>query len=445
MVGCSWIARSRRTPSVSALLVGVCLGLCVSAPARALTSANSEAVGVEANLTLLPLLGPGIPITLGPLPAGVSGSGTAPYSVSNSVLSASLSPPSTGQILSTGLLIGTASATVPAPEQADGSATVNNLLVDIVGNLVTPLIDLSATTVQSTAMATGTCAASMLSASGTTTLASASISVLGAAAVGISANPAPNTSLLPGVLGPLGIVITLNEQILSGDGVTFRGITVNAIHINLSGSVLAGIGLLSGDIVIAQSQAEVVCMNAAPTQTPTHTPTPSVTATASATGTATATRTTTATRTASATRTVTTTPTAGPPVIDPPLKPNDTRVPGSGPPNRNDGEMLICLIGGTNPIPNMPPCMAPDSIISMCGTDGAGRFIDGGFPGCIVPPLQIGQCVYAYDTITMLISNVVCVTAPAPAPALQPPMLLVALAILAVIAAIGLRRIRRSG
>jgi hypothetical protein len=454
----SSVPRVRRALLASLALLSVCQVICTAAPARAQTSANSSAFGVDVNLLLDPPLGSNVPITLGPLPAGVMGSGTSAYSVSDFVLSATLSPAETGEILTTGVLIGTASALLPI-EQSDGAATVDDLDVTIVGGLLVPIIELTATTVQSTGQATGTCAAGILNRAGTTTLTNAEISILGAPAVPISANPAPNTLLLAATLGPLGITVTLNEQIPSGDGTTFAGITVRAIHINLNVD-LGLLGVLTGDIIIAESQAELVCAAAQPTDTSTITPTGTATGTASATATATATGTAagtasatttgtvtgtaTTTGTVTSTRTAAATPTPGPPIIDPPLNPGDTRVPGSGPPGRADGQIFICLIGGPDPtMPNVPPCQGPDTNIGMCGTTGAGAFIDNGSPGCLVPPLQIGQCVYAFDTVTMLISNVVCVAPPAPAPALSAQMIVVALALLTAIAGVSLQRLRR--
>jgi hypothetical protein len=57
----------------------------------------------------------------------------------------------------------------------------------------------------------------------------------------------------------LGIKIVLNEQIVTGDGVNTRGLTVNAIHIYLTDVEIAGIGIVTGDIIIAQSKAQRHC------------------------------------------------------------------------------------------------------------------------------------------------------------------------------------------
>ena len=66
------------------------------------------------------------------------------------------------------------------------------------------------------------------------------------AGLSVAANPAPNTVLL----NLLDVKITLNEQIVVGNQVT-----VNAIHFTLNNALLTGLGLLSGDITIAQSVA----------------------------------------------------------------------------------------------------------------------------------------------------------------------------------------------
>jgi len=53
------------------------------------------------------------------------------------------------------------------------------------------------------------------------------------------------------------------------------------------------------------------------------------------------------------------------------------------------------------------------------------------------------ECIYAFDTCSMLVSSVTCITPPAPAPALSPRMLALALAMLSLIALLGLRRLWR--
>ena len=70
--------------------------------------------------------------------------------------------------------------------------------------------------------------------------------------------PAPNTRIdLPGV----GYVV-LNEQTVSGDGVTTSGITVNMIHVVLQtvlpGGPLGGGGVQhAGDIIVGSAASSV--------------------------------------------------------------------------------------------------------------------------------------------------------------------------------------------
>jgi hypothetical protein len=57
--------------------------------------------------------------------------------------------------------------------------------------------------------------------------------------------------------------------------------------------------------------------------------------------------------------------------------------------------------------------------------------------------LEQGDCIYAFDTCTGLVSPVVCTFVPAPAPALSPALTAAALAMLSLIALIGVRRLNR--
>ena len=236
-----------------ASLVALALGVVGTASAQ--STASSSAFGESVNLNLLPLLGNGINITSGPLPT-VAGTAPPSYNNNNSAASALVSSALTGQILQTGLLTVNAASSVPGSDTASASATVNNLEIDIVGNL--PLLTIDATTVQSTANISGTCGSS-LTATGTTTIENATVGGSLGVGLSISLNPPPNTVLLD----LLGIRVVLNEQILAGDGVNSRSLTVNAIHITLDiiqpVLFLLGIDVLSGDIIISHSQAQLQC------------------------------------------------------------------------------------------------------------------------------------------------------------------------------------------
>jgi uncharacterized repeat protein (TIGR01451 family) len=219
------------------------------------SGANSRAFGESITLNVLPILGTGINVSNGPLPL-VEGSAPPAYDLSDSVASAGLSTLLTGQILGTGLIVTNASSDLLAGNNVAADATVNNLSLDV-GLALLKLLQVDATVIQSTARISGACGA--LTATGTSTLAGLSISVLGLGPITIPLNPPANFVLLDA----LGIRIVLNEQIATGDGVTRKGLTVNAIHITLNnagfGGGLLG-GVINGNIIIASSQAEHDCL-----------------------------------------------------------------------------------------------------------------------------------------------------------------------------------------
>lgn len=239
-----------RLVQILVLLFAVSL-LSIPNIARAQTTGSSSSFGAFADLTLLPLIGPGINIDLGPV-STASGNAPPDYSDADTVLSAGLSTGQTGNILSTGVLATNASSVI-ANDNTSADATVDDLSLSIVGAL--QLLTIGADTVVSTADVSGDCGAGSLTATGTTTIENASAGGTLGIGLSISANPSPNFELI----NLLGIRVVLNEQIVTGDGVTNRGITVNAIHVDLTNTVLSLIGALSGDIIIAQSQAQVQC------------------------------------------------------------------------------------------------------------------------------------------------------------------------------------------
>jgi hypothetical protein len=127
-------------------------------------------------------------------------------------------------------------------------------------------------------------------------------------------------------------------------------------------------------------------------------------------------------------------------MIDTPVDPGDGTIDGGGSPNCN--LIDICQVGGQvgghGATPSNPPCTFPDSIIGSGPTDPMGHFHI-----VINPPLGDNECIYAYDTCSMLISPVVCIRPAAPVPALSPRLLAVALGILSLIAFVGMIRLRR--
>lgn len=269
--------------ALSGVALVTILALSQSAQAD-VTFGGASAFGVDANVGLSATVGGvGVNATLsaGPFPTA-SGAAPPAFNNTNSAASASASA-SIGGLgvvgsLSTSILNVNAQSNVDGTAGAkttSASATVNDLAVSLsTGNPLFPsLLNLGATIVQSTAQVSGNFGA--LTPTGTTTIlgagvgGSASLSVLGVDITALvfgagSVNPAPNTTVTindftlggPGVLTG-SITVVLNEQIVTGNGSSTSGITVNAIDItfnNFSSAVFGPI-TLSGNILVSQSQA----------------------------------------------------------------------------------------------------------------------------------------------------------------------------------------------
>jgi len=142
------------------------------------------------------------------------------------------------------------------------------------------------------------------------------------------------------------------------------------------------------------------------------------------------------TATTTASRTATPTFTAAPPALTGDLAPDDGSVSGSGSPGCN--LIQICKIGGGSVTPSTPPCDAPDTLIGSGPANASGQFSI-----AIAPPLQNRECIYAFDTCTVLASAVRCAVAPAPASALSERGVLLAVGALGLVALFGMARLRR--
>jgi hypothetical protein len=101
-------------------------------------------------------------------------------------------------------------------------------------------------------------------------------------------------------------------------------------------------------------------------------------------------------------------------------------------------KIQICAVAGGGTTPSMPPCTAPDTMLGMGMSNANGLFAI-----AVIPPLAAGECIYAFDTCTGLVSAVACATAPASAPALSARALPLAVAALSLVTLIGLLRLRR--
>lgn len=213
------------------------------------STASSLAFGESTDLTLVPLLGANLQVMSGPMPVS-SGSAPPAYSDADSQGSVSVTNPQLGTPLTTGLLETAASSTVPGSDTASAEARVANPNLSLL-----TLLGLTATKVESTADIAGVCGTS-LTATGTTTVVDGATSGILGQGFTIPPNPAPNTVLLD----QLGVKVILNEQIVGGNGVNSRSLTVNAIHVDINNTLLSLIGVLSGDFIIGQSQAQVQCV-----------------------------------------------------------------------------------------------------------------------------------------------------------------------------------------
>jgi uncharacterized repeat protein (TIGR01451 family) len=245
--------KERETKSLylrrGALFAGIAL-LAGAGALSAQTTAMSSAYGESVNLRVLPLLGSGITVGSGPLPL-VAGTAAPAFNQSGSLASITVSSALTGRLLATRLLAVHASSGVPAADTANADATVDNLALDIVQHL--PLLTLGADVVKSTAGLAGSCADGPALV-GTTSIVNARLGGLLGVGLSLSASPAPNTVLL----SVPGLRVILNEQIpTNAAGVS--GLTVNAIHVSLNALPVAGLGLLSGDVVLSQSHVEIAC------------------------------------------------------------------------------------------------------------------------------------------------------------------------------------------
>ena len=225
------------------------------------STAQSSAFGEYVKIDVLPLLGSPVQVTSGPLPS-VAGSAPPAYSQNGQVASVLVAAPPLGTVLKTGILTVNAASSLPANNSVSADATVNDT-----NSLVATLVGLTADVIQSNVSIGGACGS--VSTVGTTKLVNAKLS--GLLGLSLPLNPAPNTV----VLNLLGVKVVLNEQIASANG-----LTVNAVHITLSNAP-SSLGVISGQIIISQSQASLVCAPANADITLTKTADPSTVVTGS--------------------------------------------------------------------------------------------------------------------------------------------------------------------
>jgi len=237
------LSRSTRTtawvvlPTVSSVVLA---GLLATGPANAdVTSVGGGAYGES---VAVKLLAGNVPVSSGPMPkVTLPAGGGGPFT--NKLASATVP-----MLLSAGVL------TVSTSSSRLGSHTSTANSSASTANVKLGSGQLTATVIKSS------CTASGPGSTGSTT-------ILGTNLPGLSANPAPNTTIAVPGLGS----VTFNEQIRSNSPGRSTSITVNAIHVHLANMLAAG------DIIISHSRCVAtgpdVLLTATPAPTPTPTPT----------------------------------------------------------------------------------------------------------------------------------------------------------------------------
>jgi len=242
----------------------LCLALTTT-PLAAQT-VSSSAYGARAELGV----GSIIDVGIGPV-AQSSGSGAAGYSDTASVLTLNESL-ALGNVLGTvfaqsldsGVMTSSATSDYPNTQSATASAQIVDLSASLTSKILflpeLSLTGFGADVVQSTS--TVSAVGGMLSAVGNTTIAGLTLGGLNLGGLLIDTslfvNPAANTVLV----NLLGLKIVLNEQIITGDGISSLGIETNAIRATFNDFLLGG-RLLNGDLVFAHSQASITGYNPA--------------------------------------------------------------------------------------------------------------------------------------------------------------------------------------
>jgi hypothetical protein len=211
------------------------------------TGGNSKGYGLFVALELV-----GIPVLTIPETAVAQGTAPNPYTDFDQVLSVGVNVPTIASV-ATGVLEANAISNIDGGSGSRFSLSdslVDDLDVTVVPGTITPdLLSVTADTVGSQSGVTGDYGS--MAPLGSMILENLSISVSGNALT-IPIAPAPNTVLFDS----LGIRIVLNEQFTVSNLGNASQIT-NAIHIELD-DVVTGGGLLSGNIIVAHSDAAMV-------------------------------------------------------------------------------------------------------------------------------------------------------------------------------------------
>lgn len=227
--------------AIAIALLGTSTGAVAGTP-----RAQSAAAGIDSTITLL-----GTPVAdVAPTPA-VSAYRSANYSLSDS-----LPLVNTGGISASGLSVTTAWTNTGGAVNNTSTAQTDNAGVSVAG-----LVAFALTDVDASASIAGGCPTGGLLDTGTTSIGSLTLSVLGLPVpLGALPNPIPpNFNVtVPPTAGIASAMIRLNEQLASGDGTIVTSLDVNAAHVELDLLDLLG-QPTHVSLVVSSASAKVDC------------------------------------------------------------------------------------------------------------------------------------------------------------------------------------------
>lgn len=233
------------SPSAGSLILALSLG---TSPVSAQPVPVSWGFGERVELRALPLLGGGIPVYSPSQPVAHS---SAEGGVMVSGPASAVATPLTGNVLTTSWLGAQAATSQLEAGSASASATVLNTRLRLLG--LQQLLTVSADVIRSSASLAQVCSFSMQNA-GSSEIAHLVLGGALGSAISVPVSFPPNTVLLDAA----GLKVVVNEQIFQNESGLPVRLTVNALHITAAG-VLTAAGILSGEVILAQSHAEVAC------------------------------------------------------------------------------------------------------------------------------------------------------------------------------------------
>ena len=219
------------------------------------TFGTSNSYGINVSVTFTPIVGTGVLVSTGPI-ASIGGTAPLPYGPLTATASPFIS------LLSGSVMSDDASSNVdgfPGVHFANADSTFTSLTLGTLFPLLPPLFTLTIPSISTTANVTGDLPT--LTPTGSTTLSALVFTaplIPGFPTLTFSGSPAPNTQLAP---SGFGISVLLNEQILSGNGVTAQSIEVNGLDIAFTVPVFTPtivplrLGTLTGNIIVAHTEA----------------------------------------------------------------------------------------------------------------------------------------------------------------------------------------------